>query len=700
MSVHVRALPLVLLFLIGAWQSSPVVAQEHPQLPSQQNATVRTTAEVPLQSLSPPGVERLRVEDSRRRREGRPYRYGKNIDTNFSPTQNGMWEQLPSGDWLWRLRLRSRDAVSLSIQLSPFDLPAGARLFLYRTDGEQIRGPYTASDATGGELWTPLVQSEAVTIELAVPQNRREDVNVVVGTVVHGYRALDRARTDGGFQKSGTCNLDVACEEADSWRNQIRSVGRYTVNDGGTQYACTGTLINNTAEDGRPLFLTAEHCVSTPSEAGSMVFYWNFETSTCRTQGTSENGSFADTLSVGNWAHTSTGALLRARYGNIHSSGNIAGKPDLALVEVDDAIPNDYDLYLSGWSRAGNTTQESVSIHHPAGHGKRISFDRNPSTLVDYPTSGSCPNLQAPSGTTHLSIQNWEVGTTESGSSGAPLFNTNQRIVGVLSGGCAGCGSDSDAQDNNAADWYGRIAPGFQNGDYTPPNAQTPTTLADILDPRDTGMETLNGRDLERDTIPPAPVSNFSVADATPDSVTLEWSAAGDDGTTGVAQRYEVRYRSQRPITTLAEFQSAQKIENPPRPKLAGTQQSVTVDVNQDTSYYFAIRAVDDANLASPLVATDRDVTPVTELRVTTPPSPNPARSQATARFVVEEEQPVQAVLYDALGRRVEVLLHETIPAYRKRRIRADVSTLSSGMYFLRIRGQSIARTERIAVVK
>jgi hypothetical protein len=46
------------------------------------------------------------------------------------------------------------------------------------------------------------------------------------------------------------------------------------------------------------------------------------------------------------------------------------------------------------------------------------------------------------------------------------------------------------------------------------------------------------------------------------------------------------------------------------------------------------------------------------------------------------------------------VLLDKEVPPFRRQRITADVATLASGIYFLRIRGETAARTERVSVVK
>ena len=39
-----------------------------------------------------------------------------------------------------------------------------------------------------------------------------------------------------------------------------------------------GTLLNNAANDQKPYFLTANHCISTQTEAQSVTVYWNYNT--------------------------------------------------------------------------------------------------------------------------------------------------------------------------------------------------------------------------------------------------------------------------------------------------------------------------------------------------------------------------------------------------------------------------------------
>lgn len=77
------------------------------------------------------------------------------------------------------------------------------------------------------------------------------------------------------------------------------------------------------------------------------------------------------------------------------------------------------------------------------------------------------------------------------------------------------------------------------------------------------------------------------------DTLSLYWTAPGDDGTIGTAASYEVRL-STSPITS-DNFDQATLIENPPAPLASTSRQRMTVrGLTRGTSYYFAIRASDD----------------------------------------------------------------------------------------------------------
>src|SRR6185369_8968497 len=102
------------------------------------------------------------------------------------------------------------------------------------------------------------------------------------------------------------------------------------------------------------------------------------------------------------------------------------------------------------------------------------------------------------------------------------------------------------------------------------------------------------------DTTPPAAVTNLTVSSVTSSSATLLWVSPGDDGNTGTATSYDIRYSTAN--ITDANWGSATQATGEPAPAVAGTSQSFTVNgLAANTTYYFALKTTDDAGNISPL---------------------------------------------------------------------------------------------------
>jgi len=91
-------------------------------------------------------------------------------------------------------------------------------------------------------------------------------------------------------------------------------------------------------------------------------------------------------------------------------------------------------------------------------------------------------------------------------------------------------------------------------------------------------------------------------------SITVRWTAPGDDGDVGTAASYDMRWSAVAPDTTnavafAAWFTTATSVPNMPAPALAGTPQSVVVapvgGFAAGVTYYFVIRTRDEAGNVS-----------------------------------------------------------------------------------------------------
>ncbi len=401
--------------------------------------------------------ELLLQQELNRRGPGIAPRFAESIDVDITPDNHGTWDYTVSGKAVWRFRIHSKDAKSLNLGFTKFFLPEGGMLVIYSPDMETIDGPFTPADNEEHEqLWTPVFEGDELVVEVQVPAQNKSQLQLKLSSINHDFLGF-------GAVVSGSCNVDVLCgiddgfPEIEEHRDIIQSVAVIGLN-GGT--FCTGFLVNNARQDCTPFFMTADHCGIDNGNAASLVAYWNFQNSSCREPGSTASGQDGN------------GLLNMSNTGSIFRSGS--GTSDFTLVELDDPVNENADAYMAGWDRGSTAPSSAVCVHHPNTEEKRISFEDNPLTMTDGFTNGPSSNF------THVRVTDWDLGTTEPGSSGSPLFDQNERVVGQLHGGGAACG-------NNQSDWYGAFARSWTG------NSSSSTRLSDWLDPDGTGVMTVDG---------------------------------------------------------------------------------------------------------------------------------------------------------------------------------------------------------------
>jgi len=383
-----------------------------------------------------------------------PYRFGVEHPTDYSIENSGAWNFYPDENLaVWQLGIACPGAISISLFFSEFRIPKGGNVYIWDDARTVYRGAINhLNNKEHGELAVGMINSDRIVVEYRIAMDATDYGQLRIGEIIHGYRGLtsklnevnaDQAR--GPFGNSGACNINVNCPEADDWQVENQSVALIT--DGGWA-VCTGALVNNTANDGTPYFLTANHCLGGET---NWVFYFNHENNDC----TGSTGPTTDALS---------GSDLKASNGD----------SDFGLLLLDETPPENWEVQFAGWDNSDDedAVDSATGIHHPSGDVKKICFDED------------APYHSYQAGADVWYVDNWELGVTEGGSSGSPLFNQDHRIIGQLYGGASAC---AGTINNGLFDYYGRFGVSWDNG------STASTRLREWLDPGNTGVEILNG---------------------------------------------------------------------------------------------------------------------------------------------------------------------------------------------------------------
>jgi hypothetical protein len=368
------------------------------------------------------------LEDDKKLEElgGYPFRFGYAFDVDYTLADGN---RAADGDYaVWSLRFLSKGACSLNFGFSELALSPEAELYVYSADGSMVYGPVTAEqNTTDGWLYTIPVSGEDVIIRLIEPSSAKEQSRLTVSQVIHGYKNVTPSSEDA---LALACYNDVCSYSA--YTDYSDAVCRILLS-GST--LCIGALINNTKQDFTPYVLTANHCM----QGSSVPINWTFQFK-YKSCATSVSFNYADTKAT--WNRTSG--------------------TDFLLVLMRSSLDNQ-NLTFLGWDRTTAAPSSAATIHHPAGAQMKISFANNPAIVDNYFWRDTFQN-----------------GSAERGSSGSPLFNQNNRVIGQL-----WTGPDIPICPPVPL-WFGRFDQSWTG------NGTSATRLSNWLDPSSTGAQTLN----------------------------------------------------------------------------------------------------------------------------------------------------------------------------------------------------------------
>jgi len=380
----------------------------------------------------------LRADAEETYLNGGQYRVGIEVEQFLNGQSNGEWTTTAKGDRFWRLQIKAKDAQAIGVLFDRLFLPEGSELYAYNESRTEKLGAFTSENNTNSEWAIAPIRGESIILEYFSPAPVTKIPTLDISGISYIFRGFDATVSRTGFGDSGPCQVNVNCPEGDLYRSVQRSVVRIFTKSGPFFGFCSGALVRaaSPSESCPPYVLSADHCSenTSTSDFNQWVFYFNYEGPSCANPA-NENGLTNESM---------VGCDLIANSG----VGDISAGSDFLLIELDADVPTSFQPFFAGWSRAAAPSTGGVSIHHPAGDIKKIS------TYSQTLLTGSWPGTATPN-------HHWQVywtstsnghGATEGGSSGAPLFNSNNEIVGVLSGGFSSCTNAS------SLDYYGKFS--------------------------------------------------------------------------------------------------------------------------------------------------------------------------------------------------------------------------------------------------
>ncbi len=403
--------------------------------------SLKSTSSVPVIRLEKLDIEKFRNEELH---NNLPCRFGIYKDTLINLKSVAKVDAISGKGKIWRMEIRNENALSLQVSFEKFRVPEGAELFLYNDDMTRIAGAFTKRNIRDDlQFVVADFRGNHVILEYFEPDNPEYEGQLIIGSLGQGYEDPFQAKS------ASTEFININCPIGKDAQLIKHAVCRMVFRSGPYQSYCSGSLINNVKQDETPYFLTANHCISTSTEASSLITYYNYEISGC-------TGDTADYKTL-----TGGASLL--------TTGQSS---DFTLLKLNESVPGSYQPYYAGWNAYDSADIYVTSVHVPFQQTKKISIDYD--SIFSSPIEVTWDDESVSPVGSHWVVF-FDQGKTMGGSSGGPLFNKRNQILGQLHGG------DEDY------DFFGKMYYSYKTKNTTYPS------LRSFLDPDSTAVMELGG---------------------------------------------------------------------------------------------------------------------------------------------------------------------------------------------------------------
>jgi len=376
--------------------------------------------------------------------------------------QQGQWSTLDNGDRVWRVLLQCKNAKGMALMLKDVSLPQGATLQLYSADGKHILHTLDQSDINpnGNMMIGPAIGSKVILeyYEPKIAANLGQFNLFRIQRLYKEYLPLTNSSLERGFGDAWDCQVNLNCDNSGDFDDVERSVARILMTMEEGMVYCTGSLINNTAQDMTPYMLTAYHCASEFTPLYEFYrFDFNFNSPFC------------------------SNPAQEPPYESLLGCVQVAGyaDSDFELLRLFQSIPASFNAYFAGWNRVQNYLPDTTTmIHHPSGDVKKITQDFDP--IIVFNSTIDWDNDLVTTPRSHFRGFP-DLGAFQGGSSGCPYLDNNGHIIGQLHGGDALCDEPKAFNGRLSSSWTG--------------GGTASSRMRDWLDPLNTGNLILDGFD-------------------------------------------------------------------------------------------------------------------------------------------------------------------------------------------------------------